>query len=121
MYLNRESNPAKYQIQAYTINSVTINTTIYEHSIIVMPKYLAKWHLNKIQDLNKKHFIELAALEPEIILLGTGANLVFPDPGITEALFTRRIGLEIMTTAAACRTYTALAAEYRNVLAALIV
>lgn len=112
MQFNLESNPAKYQINGYTANSVTINGQIYTQSILVMPQYLSLWDLN---------IIVLAALKPEIILLGTGGKLVFPDPAITQVLFAQRIGVETMTTAAACRTYTALTSEGRNVLAAMCI
>ena len=121
MYLNKETNPAKYQIQQCTDNSVTINTTLYSQSVLVMPQHLVTWHLNCIEKLIEEDLIELAALKPEIILLGTGCNLIFPDPAIMQVLFPKRIGIEVMTTAAACRTYMALTSEYRNVLAALII
>lgn len=121
MYLNLEANPAKYQIQQCTDNSVTINTIVYSQSILVMPQHLASWRLNNVKDLAADHLLELAELRPEIILLGTGCELIFPNPTVMQALFPNRIGVEVMTTAAACRTYTALTSEYRNVLAALIV
>jgi uncharacterized protein len=46
---------------------------------------------------------------------------VFPPPALARVLFERRIGLETMDTAAACRTYNVLASEGRSVVAALIV
>lgn len=121
MYLNLEANPAKYQIHQCTDNSVTINTMVYSQSVLVMPQHLVTWHLKDVSDLATPDLLELADLKPEIILLGTGCKLIFPNPEIMQALFPHRIGVEIMTTAAACRTYTALTSEYRNVLAALII
>ncbi len=122
MQFNLESNPSKYQINGYTTNSVTVNAQQYTTSILVMPQYFSLWEeLHDIADLSQQSLLNLATLKPEIILLGTGANLVFPAPLITQVLFTQRIGLEIMTTGAACRTYAALTAEGRNVLAALII
>ena len=63
---------------------------------------------------------QLAALEPEIVLLGTGSRLRFPHPRLTAALARARIGLEVMDVQAACRTYNILAGEGRHVLAALL-
>jgi len=120
MQFNLEGNPAKYQINGYTANSVTVNGQIYTQAVLVMPQYFSLWDLNTIAELSQQHLIDLAALKPEIILLGTGTELVFPDPAITQVLFAQRIGLEVMTTAAACRTYAALTAEGRNVLAAIV-
>jgi uncharacterized protein len=62
----------------------------------------------------------LVALAPEVVLLGTGAALRFPAPGITRALVEARIGLEVMDVQAACRTFNILVAEGRAVAAALL-
>lgn len=121
MQFNLECNPAKYQITGYTTNSVTVNNQIYTQSVLVMPQYFSLWNLITIAKLSQQNLFDLASLKPEIILLGTGANPVFPDPAITQVLFAQRLGMEVMTTAAACRTYAALTAEGRNILAALII
>ena len=60
------------------------------------------------------------ALEPEVILLGTGESQAFPPGRRMTDIMRRGIGLEIMTTGAACRTYNVLMAEQRRVVAALI-
>jgi len=59
------------------------------------------------------------ALQPEIVLLGTGSTLVWPEADLMAALATRRVGLEIMSTPAACRTFNVLVHERRRVAAAL--
>ena len=66
-------------------------------------------------------FAAIAALAPEVALLGTGSALRFPHPRLTRALVDARIGLEVMDTAAACRTFNILAAEGRRVAAAVFV
>ena len=58
---------------------------------------------------------------PELILLGTGTRQLFPDPHTTAGIFARGVGLEIMDTRAACRTFNVLVSEYRRVVAALFV
>jgi len=121
MQFNLEGNPAKYQINGYTSNSVAVNGQIYTQSVLVMPQHFSLWGLNDITALSQQNLLDLTVLKPEIILLGTGQELVFPAPMITQVLFAQRIGLEVMTTAAACRTYVALTAEGRSVLAALYV
>jgi uncharacterized protein len=63
----------------------------------------------------------LLASSPEIVLLGTGATQRFPHPRVTAPLIAARVGLEVMDTRAACRTYNILVAEGRAVIAALIV
>jgi uncharacterized protein len=60
------------------------------------------------------------ALQPELVLLGTGATQVFPAPAVLAACLTRHLGIEVMTNDAAARTYSVLAAEGRRVVAGFI-
>jgi uncharacterized protein len=75
----------------------------------------------RIEDLEVEHLQAVLALEPQIILLGTGERQVFPAPAIAAAVQAAGIGLEVMDTRAACRTYNVLVQEGRRVAAALIV
>jgi uncharacterized protein len=59
-------------------------------------------------------------LEPEIVLLGTGRRQQFPHPRLTQALLEQGVGVEVMDTAAACRTYNVIMLEGRRVAAALL-
>jgi uncharacterized protein len=70
--------------------------------------------------LEAAHFEAILEFMPEIVLLGTGGTLRFPHPRLTEALIRAQIGVEVMDTPAACRTYNILASEGRKVAAALL-
>ena len=61
------------------------------------------------------------ALSPELVIFGSGARLQFVSPALLRCLIERRIGVETMDTAAACRTYNILLAEGRNVAAAILI
>ena len=78
------------------------------------------WPPGSAAELTAAHFERIAALRPEVVIYGSGPRLVFPPPALARVLFERRIGLETMDTAAACRTYNVLASEGRSVVAALI-
>lgn len=71
--------------------------------------------------LTDADFAALLTTSPEIVLLGTGAAQRFPRPALTAPLHDANVGLEVMDTRAACRTYNILVAEGRSVAAALIV
>jgi uncharacterized protein len=73
------------------------------------------------EHLTAEDFKALLEGSPEIVLLGTGATQRFPRPAVTAPLHDARVGLEVMDTRAACRTYNILLAEGRTVSAALIV
>jgi uncharacterized protein len=78
------------------------------------------WPCARFEDLAPGHFADLARHDAELILLGSGSRLRFVTPAWLQPLMARRIGIETMDTAAACRTYNILAGEGRNVIAALI-
>ena len=79
------------------------------------------WAAAGIDALTEADYAGLLAHAPDLVVLGTGATLRFPHPRLTQALTAARVGVEVMDTAAACRTFNVLTAEGRKVLAALIV
>lgn len=78
------------------------------------------WSVARFEDLAPQHFDAVIALSPELVIFGSGMRLRFPVPGLLRGLIERRIGVETMDTAAACRTYNVLASEGRSVVAALL-
>lgn len=121
MQLSKETNNAQFQITKYTDNSVTVNEQEYTASILITPNSVTNWSAQNIANLTENDITEILRLQPSIILLGTGADLIFPDMALLQAIYAQKIGIETMNTPAACRTYTALTSEGRNVLAALII
>ena len=100
---------------------VMINNRRHERNLVVLrERLLTDWAAPSFDELDAAHFAMIAEMKPEIVLLGTGSRLRFPRPEITRALIEAGIGLEVMDFQAACRTYNFLAAEERNVAAALL-
>ncbi len=106
----------------YGDNYVQINQTRYDKSLIVLPDYLIEdWSTPPVSQLKIQHLQNLLAHSPEIVILGTGAKLQFPDHALLSNLVKLGIGIEIMDTKACCRTYNILAEEGRRVAAAIII
>jgi uncharacterized protein len=99
---------------------VLVNGVRHAASVIVLTDRVLPWDAQGFEQLAAAHFEALARLGVEVVLLGTGATLRFPDPRLSRALAEAGIGLEVMDTQAACRTYNILAAEERRVAAALL-
>ncbi len=78
------------------------------------------WHCDRFEDLTLAHFEQLAQLQPELVIFGSGTRLRFPSAALTRALIDQQIGMETMDTQAACRTYNVLASEGRRVAVALL-
>lgn len=120
MTLELDPNRSLYQIRAYRPGEIWVNEQCYTHSLLISPKQLIHpWRPLTISELTYQDLQQAVALSPDLILLGTGESLVFPDLMIYGDLVNQKIGIEIMSTAAAARTFAALTAESRNVVAAL--
>jgi uncharacterized protein len=78
------------------------------------------WAPGRFDELTQAHFDSLLQDNPELVIFGSGARLRFPKPALLQTLIDRRVGLETMDTAAACRTYNVLVSEGRSVIAALL-
>lgn len=115
------SGPATYNtITGYGDDWVQVNDQRYQSSLIVMADAIRDWDAVDFSSLSPSSFEILEALQPEIVLLGTGPTQRFPHPRLTASLAKARIGVEVMDLKAACRTYNILAAEERKVAAALL-
>jgi uncharacterized protein len=100
---------------------VMINQIRHEKNMIVFPDQLIEhWPVTSVAELSLEHFDDILPRKPEIILLGTGAQLRFPDYSLMARILQTRIGFEVMDTQAACRTYNILVEEGRQVAAAII-
>ena len=120
MKLQPEGPSARNTVTAYGAGYVMVNGERHDGNLIVLPERILPWSAAGFESLAESDFEMLAALGTELVLLGTGAALRFPAPRLTRALALARIGLEVMDTQAACRTYNILMAEERRVAAALL-
>ena len=78
------------------------------------------WPATSAEALAWPQLEPLVAMEPEIILIGTGGTLRFPPAALAADVLGRGIGFEVMDTAAACRTYNILVTEQRRVVAGIL-
>ena len=100
---------------------VRLGVIEYRENLLVTPeRIVTAWAPGGFEALSEPDFAAIAALEPEVALLGTGATLRFPNARLTRPLIEAGIGLEVMDTPAACRTFNILAAEGRRVVAAVL-
>jgi len=99
---------------------IKIGKTVYKQSLILTPEKLEMWAVSQVSDLKIEDFANFSRLQVEVVILGTGSDMIFPDVSITRPLMEKGIGLEVMNTAAACRTYNILLGDGRQVAAGLI-
>lgn len=100
---------------------VWVQDQAYRHSVLVpWQGAVLPWAPQRFEDLQPEHFQAILTLQPELVILSSGARLRFVHPSLHRCLMEARIGLESMDLNAASRTYSVLAGEGRKVVAALI-
>jgi len=120
--LDLDENRAQYQIRGYQPGTFMVNDKTLTQSLIISPNQLIEgWRPQTVDSLTAEDLATIIELKPDILLIGTGSKLVFLRLDIYGALINQGIGVEVMDTSAACRTFNALSAESRNVVAALII
>jgi len=111
-------------ITAYGEEWVAINGQRYDSSVVLSSSgRISAWPCQRFEELTAEHFACLPngdPAPPELVIFGSGSRLRFVPPSMLAQLTERRIGVEIMDTRAACRTYNILAGEGRRVVAALL-
>ena len=121
MKLHLAQAPGQNVFTGYGAGYVVINGTRHEAHLLVTAERVVPWKVEGFDGLGSAQAGELIALEPEIVILGTGAAHRFPHPDLARTLAAAGIGLEVMDSNAACRTYNILLAEGRGVLAAILI
>jgi len=122
MKLHLTTAENNHLITGYGEDFIEINKKRYEKSLIVLANQLIlDWNVTTFAALTAEHFAGILEINPEVLLLGTGAKHQFLHPKLAKNLIEKGIPIECMTTAAACRTYNILMSEDRNVAAALLI
>ncbi|HEX4300297.1 MAG TPA: Mth938-like domain-containing protein [Gammaproteobacteria bacterium] len=108
-------------IRAYAPGCINVSDVLLTRSFIVAPDQLVEdWPPQRFEELSAEHLKAALALDPEILIIGTGKQQHFLSGEMMATLGKGGIGVEVMDTAAACRTYNVLLSEDRKVVAALL-
>lgn len=111
---------ARLVIRSVSETAIRINDEEYSDSVALTAEdILGPWTSTSIAELTVADFAPVFETKPEIVLLGTGTSNVFPPRELTFAFARKGVGLEVMDTAAAARTFNVLANESRRVTAVL--
>jgi uncharacterized protein len=122
MRFTQDSTSAALLIRAYTAGELRVNDETYRETVILTATAVLRLpEIRDTEDLASLEPSRILALDPELVLLGTGPRQVFPAGSFRAQFLSAGIGLEVMDTAAACRTFNVLVAEQRRVVALLMV
>ena len=120
MRFTLESGTHVNTVRAYSAEALRIGEQELHASCIVSAEQLiTDWAPRRFEDLEAAHLEPIFALEPEVVLIGTGPRQRFAPASVRAAFGARAIGFEVMDLGAACRTFNVLVHEERRVAAAL--
>jgi uncharacterized protein len=112
----------RHVVRGYAPGTLRIGEQEYSRSVIVTAQTLVTdWRPQRMAELVIADLEPVLALRPVVLLLGSGARQVFPPQELLAHLYAARVGVEVMDTGAACRTYNVLVGEGREVAAALFI
>lgn len=114
--------PGQAPIDAYGNGGFRFADMSHKGSLLLLPSGIYEWTFASFEALSTSSFAAVfdESDSIEFLLLGTGETQFFPSPELRQAFESRNLGLDAMSTGAACRTYNVLLAEKRAVAAALI-
>lgn len=114
--------PRHAAIDAYGNGGFRFAGMSHRGSILCLPSGIGAWEPVKLLDLTLQSFARVLAERHslELLLLGTGTQLLHPNVEVRAGLAEAGLRLDPMDTGAACRTYNVLLAEGRAVGAALL-
>jgi uncharacterized protein len=108
-------------IRSVTDEGILVGDTTYKSSLVISAEQIwADWDVGQFSELQAENLQILFDFNPDLVLLGTGAKQHFPSAEIFMEFHRRGIGIEVMGTHAACRTFNVLVSESRRVIAALL-
>lgn len=121
MEFNLEVPQNQFFIRSFNEKGICVDKDVFNRPFILSgQRIVPEWNISCVDDINEETLQAVFDLEPEVVLIGTGNTQVFLPPAVQVHFFRRNIGFEVMATDAACRTFNVLAAEGRQVVAALL-
>lgn len=121
MQLTLEQPDHEFFLRGADGSAARVNDRVLERSFAIAPDRLVEdWPVTDTRALRPADLEPLLALEPEVLLLGSGAGQVFPPAAVMASCLGRGIGIEVMTNDAAARTFNVLAGEGRRVVAGFV-
>lgn len=121
MQLIHEQPDYAYVMRGADGSCALVNDRRLTASFIVAPDALIEdWPAAAVGLLTPELIAPLLSLEPELIVIGSGAHQAFAPAATQAACLQAGVGFEVMTNAAAARTFNVLAGEGRRVVAGFI-
>jgi uncharacterized protein len=122
MQLVQQHPDSAFYVRRCLGDRIVVGEREYVASFLLgVDRVVERWAVDDVASIDEAAIAEVLALQPALVLLGSGSTLRFPAQAVLAAFLSRGIGVEVMDNAAAARTYNVLAGEGRRVVAAFVI
>ena len=116
MKLDFDQHTNNLSITAYSSEGITLGGRVLTTPFVVSGNdILLDIVPNSVAAIAPTHIEQLVQLEPSLVIIGTGSKQTFIDALVLRPALEVNVGVEVMSTAAACRSFNVLVAENRAV------
>ena len=116
MKLDFDQNNSIPTISEYSDRGIVIAGQNLNEPFIACGEELVKEQLpNRVEDISEQLMEDIVSRSIDIIIVGTGNRQIFPEAAILLPALKCGVGVEVMETGAACRSYNVLVSEGRKV------
>ena len=121
MQLTQHRNEHQLFVRKADARSVTVIDREFTTSVVVaVDRVIEAFGPRSVDELDDAAIARVLELQPDVVLLGTGARCVFPPQRVLAGFLQHRVGCEAMDNAAAARTFNVLIGEGRNAVAVFL-
>lgn len=108
------------RIRGYDQQHIYVNSLTISAPTIISSDNILTWKCRTASEIDELSLAPALSLEPGLVLIGSGRNRQLLPAQLVANFGAKGIGLEVMDTPAACRTWNLLVDEGRRVVAALL-
>lgn len=121
MSLFRENPGDRVYVRGLDDQGVRVGDQIHALPVLLSPREVAaELAIESVEAIDSQSLEAVFELRPEVVIVGTGTTQHFLEPELMMEFHRRGVGIEVMTTEAACRTFNILVMEEREVAALLL-
>lgn len=116
MQLVEQTDEGLHLVHSVGAGTVQVGDRTFSNSLLLMPeRYVEAFPVRMLADFTAEVITAVLALQPALVLIGTGSRQLLPSPALMAGFLRHGVGLETMDSHAAARTYNLLASEGRRV------
>ena len=108
--------------QIIEINSTSIRLKTGQQNLpcLITPIIIKELSFSRINNISEPEILLIKELQPEVIIIGTGKNQLWPESPLRRLIIEHKLPIEFMSNKTAASTFNLISTENRNVVCLLL-